>query len=89
MNSRVRPRPPEKWQPATAGEVERITAMLFDALLASGYVRPGSEPSTHEKVRRLVRRLCMQASDAEVWLGMLRQIVWKLRGETAKSLEII
>jgi tRNA/rRNA methyltransferase len=82
--------PTEKLQPATAGEVERITTMLFDALLASGYVRPGSEATTHEKVRRLVRRLCMQASDAEVWLGMLRQIVWKLRsGEAAKLLEII
>jgi len=83
-------RPAEKRQPATAGEVERITAMLFDALLASGYVRPGSAACTHEKVRRLVRRLHMQASDAEVWLGMLRQIVWKLRtGQTADLLGII
>jgi tRNA C32,U32 (ribose-2'-O)-methylase TrmJ len=72
-------RPSAKLQPATGGEVERITGMLFDALRASGYVRSGAAASTHEKVRRLVRRLHLQASDAEVWIGMLRQIVWKLR----------
>ena len=28
--------------------------------------------------RRMVRRLNLDARDAEVWLGMLRQIAWKL-----------
>jgi tRNA/rRNA methyltransferase len=72
-------RPPAKLQLATVGEVERITTMLFDALNASGYVKPGSAVSSQEKVRRLVRRLHMQASDVELWLGMLRQIIWKLQ----------
>lgn len=71
--------PAGRLQPATAGEMERITAMLFDALRASGYVRPRTAASAHEKLRRLVRRLGLQAGDAEVWLGMLRQIVWKLQ----------
>jgi len=70
----------EKPQPATAGEVERITAVLFDALKASGYVKP-TATSAREKIRRLVRRLHIQASDADVWLGMLRQIAWKLRSK--------
>ena len=70
--------PAGRLQPATAGEMERITAMLFDALRASGYISPRTEISAHEKLRRLVRRLRLQAGDAEVWLGMLRQIVWKL-----------
>ena len=69
----------EKLQLATAGEVERITATLLDALRASGYLKPGSAASAEEKVRRLVRRLNLRASDSEVWLGMLRQILWKLR----------
>jgi tRNA C32,U32 (ribose-2'-O)-methylase TrmJ len=30
------------------------------------------------KIRRLVRRMELNAHDAEVWLGMLRQIKWKL-----------
>ena len=70
-----------KLQRATAGEVERITATLLDALRASGYLNPGPAPSAEEKVRRLVRRLNLQAGDSEVWLGMLRQILWRLRSE--------
>jgi TrmH family RNA methyltransferase len=70
---------PEKREAATAGEVERITAVLLDALRASGYTNPRAAAATEEKVRRLVRRLHLQVGDAEVWLGMLRQILWKLR----------
>ena len=36
------------------------------------------EGSTRMKIRRLVRRMDLSAHDAEVWLGMLRQIRWKL-----------
>jgi TrmH family RNA methyltransferase len=72
-------RPSEKPKPATAVEVERITTTLLEALGASGYLKPRSAAPTDEKVRRLVRRLNLSASDAEVWLGMLRKIVWKLR----------
>ena len=70
---------PEKLEPATAGEVERITVMLLSALTASGYVHRGRRASTEENVRRLIRRLNIPARDIEVWLGVLRQIIWKLR----------
>ena len=69
----------EKPQLATLGEIERMTTLLFQALRASGYVRPQNEASAREKLRRLVRRLRFEAGDAEVWLGMLRQILWKLQ----------
>ncbi len=62
-----------------AGELERITQFLLDALQISGYVKPIATALTEEKVRRMVRRLELQSSDAEVLQGMLRQIVWKLR----------
>jgi tRNA/rRNA methyltransferase len=52
--------------------------MLLDALRASGYVNPRTASSTTQKVRRLVRRLNLPARDAEVWLGMMKQILWKL-----------
>ena len=77
-------RQPEKQKPATAGEVERITGMLLDALQSSGYLKPRSAAPTQEKVRRLVRRLNLSAGDAEVWLGMLRQMVWKMRSGKEK-----
>jgi len=72
------PSQPAKQQVASAGEVERITSVLLEGLRASGYLNPGSTPFADAKVRRLVRRLSLHAGDAEVWLGMLRQIVWKL-----------
>src|SRR5271166_5531081 len=57
---------PEKLKRATAGEVERITTLLCEALRTSGYVNPDSAVATEEKIRRLVRRLNLQATDAEV-----------------------
>jgi hypothetical protein len=32
-----------------------------------------------ERIRRLVRRLKLPARDSELWLGMLRQILWKTK----------
>jgi len=63
---------------ASAGEVEMITSILLDALRVSGYVKPGTEVVMEEKARRLVRRMNLQPGEATVWLGMLRQIAWKL-----------
>ncbi len=44
----------------------------------SGYVHGAGGGSTRLKIRRLIRRMNLNAHDAEVWLGMLRQIRWKL-----------
>jgi TrmH family RNA methyltransferase len=65
-------------QLAAAAEVERITGLLFEVLCASGYVKPRAAADTEQKVRRLVRRLNLDARDAEVCTGMLRQIRWKV-----------
>jgi TrmH family RNA methyltransferase len=72
---------PEKIRPAAAGEVEQVTRMLMEALRQSGYVNPLTAGTTEDKVRRLAVRLQISAKDAPVLMGMLRQILWKLRGE--------
>jgi len=66
---------PEKHKSANAADLDRLTELLTNALESSGYVHSGS---TENKIRRLVRRLDLPAHDAEVWLGMIRQIQWKL-----------
>lgn len=71
----------EKFELATAGELDRITTTLLELLRASGYLSSGSTPLKEEKIRCLVRRLNLAESDAEVWLGMLRQIQWKIEGQ--------
>jgi TrmH family RNA methyltransferase len=64
---------------AAAAELERITALLLECLHASGYIQPRAARSAEEKLRRLVRRLRIPAADADLWLGILRQISWKLQ----------
>jgi TrmH family RNA methyltransferase len=79
----ARPAPSEtkkpNLSPATAGQTEQITAALLEALHSSGYVKPGSDAVCEKKVRRLMLRFHLEGMDAEVFLGMIRQIVWKLR----------
>jgi TrmH family RNA methyltransferase len=74
----------EKIKPATSAELERITAMLIDALRASGYLGERSVAAKEEKIRRMVRRLELSSSDAELWLGMLRQMLWKMKSSNGK-----
>jgi tRNA/rRNA methyltransferase len=69
---------PTKSVPATMGEIEQITGMLLEASRRSGYLNPVVASSTENKVRRMVRRLDISARDVSIWLGMLRQILWKL-----------
>lgn len=71
--------PPQDSKPAPAGDAERITASLLDALRHSGYMKPGTEAASEEKARRFVRRLNLQATDGKVFLGMLRKIIWKMK----------
>jgi TrmH family RNA methyltransferase len=69
----------KKSKAAKAGDLERFTEELLDAMRISGYLKPGTGATADAKVRRLVRRLALQDEDAEVWLGMLKQILWKMR----------
>ena len=81
-------RPSDRLKPATAAEVERMTTVLLEVLHDSGYINPGASASAEEKSRRLVRRLNLPARDAHVWLGMLRQMLWKLRSNPSGSVKV-
>ncbi len=69
---------PEKKKSAKAQDLDRLTQMLTEVLEHAGYMHMDS---TAAKIRRLVRRLDLPEHDAEVWLGMIRQIQWKLTRE--------
>jgi TrmH family RNA methyltransferase len=72
------PPKPDKRKAATAGELDRLTALLTEVLEQSGYVHTEGADA---KIRRLVRRLDLAGHDAEIWLGMIRQIEWKLKSK--------
>jgi len=68
----------EENPPAKSREVERMTQQLFQILDASGYVKPRAAEATEENLRRVIRRMKLNSTDTVYWLGMLRQISWKL-----------
>jgi tRNA/rRNA methyltransferase len=68
---------------AEAGEQERLTALLTDVLEKTGYTKRHPANCDEAQIRRLVLRMGVSANDAPVWMGILRQIVWKTHG--AKS----
>ena len=69
------PLKPDPRKPSTAEELDRLTALLTEVLEKSGYVHTEGADA---KIRRLVRRMELAGHDAEIWLGMIRQIHWKL-----------
>jgi TrmH family RNA methyltransferase len=72
-------RPTEKVKRASSAELERITTTLLEAMRSSGYLTRRPIADVEERMRRQVLRLNLPARDAVAWLGILRQITWKLR----------
>ena len=72
-------RQPAAAHPASSGEVERITARAIDCLRYSGYIQDLTAESAEQKIRRVFLRANISETDAVVWLGVFRQILWKLR----------
>jgi len=68
----------EKSKPAPAKDLERFALAVIDAMRQSGYLDRRPIRDVEDRVRRLVRRLRIPADDTIAWLGILRQIVWKL-----------
>jgi TrmH family RNA methyltransferase len=65
---------------AEAGEVEWLTTLLGEVLEETGYTKRHPANCEEGQIRRLVLRMGVAASDIPVWMGILRQILWKVRG---------
>ena len=70
---------PDAAAPAGSAEIARFEALLREVLHASEYDRRFPANMGDDALRRLVRRLTLPADDVEIWLGIARQILWKLR----------
>ena len=66
-------------EPTSAADLERLTALLAETLERSGYQRRHPANSDPVQLRRLLRRMSLDASDAAVWMGVFRQLLFKLR----------
>jgi tRNA/rRNA methyltransferase len=66
--------------PAAAGEVERLTGLLTEVMEETGYANRHPANCDEGQMRRLVLRMGVAAGDVPVWMGILRQVLWKVRG---------
>ena len=64
---------------ASAADLERLTTLLYETLEKSGYMRRHPATSEPVQLRRMLRRMSLDASDAAVWMGVFRQLLFKLR----------
>jgi TrmH family RNA methyltransferase len=69
--------------PAQALEIERLTLLLTEMLEATGYTQRHPANCDEAQLRRLVHRIGATANDVPVWMGILRQILWKVRNPGA------
>ena len=63
---------------ASAAEVERFLTLFREALEATGYTRRHPSNCSEAQLRRLVLRMGLTAADLPVWMGILRQILWRI-----------
>jgi TrmH family RNA methyltransferase len=63
---------------AGVGEVERVAMLLNEVLEKSGYKLHHPARSDDEDVRRRVVRMGLTEIDAAVWMGILRQLLWRI-----------
>lgn len=76
--------PAKRPKRASVETLNRLHSLLFRLLKASGYVKPRIAVSTGEKLRQLVLRLNLGAVDANLLLGMVRQIELALEREDVR-----
>jgi TrmH family RNA methyltransferase len=72
------PQPANQEPMADAENLERVTSLLEQMMVAIGYDRHRPATADSAEVRRMVRRLHLNQSDARRWIGILRRLLWKL-----------
>ena len=66
----------DREQAAKSADLERLIGLLHESLMVSGYTKKEDDKGA---TRRLVRRLKLSCADTQLLLGMLRQMLWKMR----------
>lgn len=78
-------RPLTRSTPAAGAEdLERLTQLIAEMLASIGYAKRRPASADRAEVRRMVRRMNLNQSDARRWIGILRQLLWKLDGPASE-----
>jgi len=54
-------------------------ALLTEVMEATGYTKRHPANCDEAQVRRLILRMGLTANDTPVWMGILRQMLWRAR----------
>lgn len=65
--------------PATAGEIERLSGVVEEAMAAANYSPPEMRGANRHDVHLLLRRLALSKRDTKRILGLFRRILWRLK----------
>lgn len=65
---------------AASGEMERLKGLLTEVLEETGYTTRHPANCDDAQIRRLVLRMGVAEGDVPVWMGILRQVLWKVGG---------
>lgn len=74
------PRISGEFAPATAEQLQVLDRILEEAVEESEYPARFPGRGTPMQLREYSRRLNIPSSDVPVWIGFLRQFLWKMRG---------
>jgi tRNA/rRNA methyltransferase len=66
---------------ASADDRERLTQLLLDVLDATGYTRRFPAKASEPLVRQFAMQLGTSHREAMMWMGVLKQVLWRGRGE--------
>ena len=69
---------------AHAEDLERVTELLAELLGLIGYARRRPASADPAEVRRMIRRMNLNQSDSRRWIGILRQLLWKLKQDASE-----
>ena len=70
---------PEAQPAAVAADLERLRTVIAEVLEISGYTERYSVPADDPRLRRQLLRAGIEQRDVTVWMGVWRQILWRLR----------
>ena len=75
----VRPVPALEERAATAEDRERLVQLLVEAEVGPGTAEEVRRAVLEEKARRLVRHMTLTEADARGWMGLMRQVLRRVR----------
>lgn len=71
---------------ARAEDAERFLELFREVLEVTGYMQRYPANARETQLRQLVLRMGLTAEDVPVWMGVMRQMLWKIRqGERARE----